>query len=355
MTIDEKVEGLSYAYSFTNVLPLNRLGTQHESLESYRKSVPVKKSLKQKYYTLIIVTAQNRRILLGHKLRGFGEGFYNSFGGKIENEIDKSPAHSAVRELGEETNIHVSLHTMQKGSIGTLFFTSADNDVEMVVHLFHVKLLLTCACCNEIDNNRNTYNFNDLKVTEDFIFIDCKSIQKCDEIAPIWFRDWREIPLDNMFADDSVWLTYILDNLERQGKNFNIKLNGFFHFESGGTEINTIMHRFLDTQICSKNKLDHNLTLEKRLFHALHRNDIHSPTIKEFKECWAVAKSVQTFFGKDKFDVIIDVAGGHGALAGKLAAFVRLVNLISQDTRQFFLIRCFNLFLHFCSKLFYLY
>ncbi len=348
MTKDDEVEGLSYyASSFTNVLPPNRLGTHHKSLESYRESVPIKETLKQKCYTLIIVTAQNRRILLGHKLRGFGKGFYNSFGGKIENEIDKSPAHGAVRELGEETNIHVSLQTMQKGSIGTLFFTSADNDVEMVVHLFHVRLILTCSCCNDAKNKKNAYTLNDLNVTEDFVFIDCKSIKKCDEITPVWFRDWREIPLNNMFADDSVWLTYILDNLERESKNFYIKLNGFFHFESGGTKINTIMHRFLDTQICSENnitdgnenfmkhKLDHNFTLEKRLFHALHRNDIHSPTIKEFKECWAVAKSVQKFFGKDKFDVIIDVAGGHGALGGKLPVFVRLTRIISQDSCQY--------------------
>lgn len=66
--------------------------------------------------------------------------------------------------------------------------------------------------------------------------------------------------------------------------------------------------------------------MKKCLFHALHDNGIHSPSIKEFKECWAFCNTVRNAFKlsstrNDKsakrscIDVVIDVAGGHGALA----------------------------------------
>jgi hypothetical protein len=61
-------------------------------------------------------------------------------------------------------------------------------------------------------------------------------------------------------------------------------------------------------------------TLEQRLFHELHDNKIHSPSIKEFNEAFAYLNAVRSVFGSSKenknaFDYVIDVAGGHGALA----------------------------------------
>jgi hypothetical protein len=58
-------------------------------------------------------------------------------------------------------------------------------------------------------------------------------------------------------------------------------------------------------------------SLEKKLFHSLHSREIRSPTVKEFKECWSFANTVRSFLGKDTsrgLKVVIDVAGGHGAL-----------------------------------------
>lgn len=68
------------------------------------------------------------------------------------------------------------------------------------------------------------------------------------------------------------------------------------------------------------------LSLEKRLFHSLHQHKIIS--VKEFKESWAFCNTVLRHFGKSsknlgnnniekkypQIDVVIDVAGGHGAL-----------------------------------------
>mmetsp|Transcript_18236 Transcript_18236/g.44057 ORF Transcript_18236/g.44057 Transcript_18236/m.44057 type:complete len:389 (+) Transcript_18236:328-1494(+) len=76
-------------------------------------------------------------------------------------------------------------------------------------------------------------------------------------------------------------------------------------------------------------------TLEQRLFHAIHGKRIQSPSVKEFKECWAFCNVVRkslvnkqdtssSIKSKNRsrsrshqstWDIVIDVAGGHGALA----------------------------------------
>lgn len=61
-------------------------------------------------------------------------------------------------------------------------------------------------------------------------------------------------------------------------------------------------------------------TLEQRLFHALHERR-QTPSIKEFNECFAFQNSVRSAFAskrnpKVEWDIVIDVAGGHGALGG---------------------------------------
>ena len=55
--------------------------------------------------------------------------------------------------------------------------------------------------------------------------------------------------------------------------------------------------------------------MEQRLFHELHNNLVRSPTIKEFKESYAFVNAVRKMFPRQTFDLVLDVAGGHGALA----------------------------------------
>lgn len=60
--------------------------------------------------------------------------------------------------------------------------------------------------------------------------------------------------------------------------------------------------------------------MEQRLFHTLHDNQSNILSIKEFKESYAFCSAVCMAFSKrkhknDKLDIVIDVAGGHGALA----------------------------------------
>ncbi|KAI5843857.1 NUDIX hydrolase domain-like protein [Morchella snyderi] len=58
----------------------------------------------RKLYTLIVpVDVDSQRVLLGYKKRGFGEGKYNGFGGKVEP--GETIAEGAIRELEEEACI----------------------------------------------------------------------------------------------------------------------------------------------------------------------------------------------------------------------------------------------------------
>lgn len=265
---------------FPKALPPSRLGQSHDTLDAFRTAQGDFVASKSKEYTLIVVTeSKHQRILLGLKNRGFGMGMYNSFGGKFDHP-DETVEQCASRELQEETNILVTADVIKKHKVGILRMTFEDSPTEMILHLFHVY----------IDIHKHT-------------------IQECEEITPQWYDDWHQIPLDNMFADDSLWLTQLLTS------KAPISINGWYHFQAGGQDTNTILFYYMNVQP------KQSFTLEQKLFHKLHDNQIHSPSVKEFKESFAFCNAVRAFFGKfdkNSFDVIIDVAGGHGALAALL-------------------------------------
>jgi len=271
---------------FRHVLPASRLGKSHDSLEDFRDAIAPFVSIKSKHYTLVLIVTEPHveRILLGFKQRGFGKNMYNSFGGKVEDGEDLDEC--ASRELLEETGIAVSQEHMATCHVGELRFSFDDSDTEMVVHVFRV--------------NVSTSNEK-----EGMIYVDPSDIRPCEEIVPEWFDSYQEIPFENMFADDSLWLTQLLSF----PANKRIWMEGHFHFEPGGQEVNTIRHYHLTFEKRS---------LEQQLFHQLHIHRVHNPSIKEFKEAYAFAKAVQSSFRKSKFDIVMDVAGGHGALAALL-------------------------------------
>jgi 8-oxo-dGTP pyrophosphatase MutT (NUDIX family) len=212
--------------AFRHALPSSRLGQEHESIESFREAadfVPTK----QKEYSLVVITEPaRRRILLGEKHRGFGKGMHNSFGGKLEP--GESDVESAKRELEEETGICVPMERMAQSKLGTFWFTFEDSPTEMVVHAFRINV-----SCNGSTTSSG-------EMDESIFRIDPSVIRGCEEITPVWFPDWHDIPLHNMFADDSVWLTRVLSSQEE------VLVDGWFHFEPGGQEVNTILHYYMD-------------------------------------------------------------------------------------------------------------
>jgi 8-oxo-dGTP pyrophosphatase MutT (NUDIX family) len=304
--ITANVNALENRRDFKHALPRNRLGKQHGSLEEFLRATKGpgenKVGTKVVRYTLIVVTSAPRRILLGKKHRGFGHGMYNSFGGKIES--GESNDAGAARELFEETGIQQLPHppscdaasaaatspfTMKNCRAGTLRFTFADSAREMMVYLYRVRLSF-----RDEGGERETRTHGATTLT-----VSSKTtIRGCDEISPIWFDDWSDAPLDNMFADDSIWLPILLSG------SYSC-MDGRFHFAAGGQETNNLTDFYLN--------LKPN-TLEHRLFNALHERSMNSRGIKEFKEAYAFFNVIRQVYKKHKFDVVIDVAGGHGAL-----------------------------------------
>eukprot|EP00977_Amphora_coffeiformis_P011660 scaffold2804_cov181-Amphora_coffeaeformis.AAC.28 len=288
---------LSARRKFTNVQPEGKLGTPHESLEAFRKAANFVPETEKKYTLVLVTEPTKQRMLLGQKHRGFGKGMFNSFGGKIEP--GESDAESARRELEEETGIDVPIEVMSNAKVGVLHFTFADSPMKMTVHLFRINVTVSTPINKENSSSK-------------YFPLDPTVIRGCEEITPHWFEDWHNIPLNNMFADDSVWLTHLLESKK------DLVLDGYFHFHPGGQETNQIMHWYLDTHT----KKVGTYTLEQRLFHELHNQRVRSPTIKEFKESYAFVNAVRKMFGKenDIFDVVLDVAGGHGALGALFLA-----------------------------------
>ena len=59
-------------------------------------------------------------------------------------------------------------------------------------------------------------------------------------------------------------------------------------------------------------------SLERKLFLALRHAGSNSPTTKEFHETFAFADACRNHYGISGYDAVIDVCGGHGALAAIL-------------------------------------
>jgi hypothetical protein len=327
-------------HQFTHVLPVNRLGEQHTSLESYKNAVVATNSpLNSKEYTLVVVTEPlRRRILLGLKQRGFGKGLFNSFGGKLDpGETD---GECACRELEEETGIALDNDVTMLHKVGILRYTFDDSQTEMIMNLF--RLNIKTSVCERRTNDKSSSideNFNSDSThasSSDLVDVDPSVIRGCDEITPQWFDDWYDIPLNNMFADDSIWLTRLLSTNTIQC------FNGWFHFQKGGQDVNTILHYYLTLSndevisVTPSSSQPSSFSLEQRLFHRLHDNQTRSPSpsIKEFKECFAFCNVVRSFLSKDAFHVVIDVAGGHGALAALFLITTSATEAIVIDPAQ---------------------
>jgi len=123
-----------------------------------------------------MVLGENK-ILLGMKKRGFGEGRWNGFGGKVEE--GETIESSAIRELKEEAGIEAK----KINKIGILEFSFENDPKKLEAHIF--------------------------KITE-FTGEPTES----EEMKPQWFN-FDEIPFFQMWSDDEHWFPYLLN-----GKSF---------------------------------------------------------------------------------------------------------------------------------------
>ncbi|KAF6744832.1 nudix-type domain-containing protein 1 isoform p22 [Ephemerocybe angulata] len=134
----------------------------------------------KRHYTNAFVV-QDNKILLGMKKRGWGQGKYNGFGGKVDP--GETPLEAAKRELEEESGIQAPL--VHAGHL--LFLTEA---VEWAFHI-------------------------DIYKAESYT----GTITESDEMKPEWFSTTSDpsaelpmIPFDRMWETDHVWLPLLIAN-----------------------------------------------------------------------------------------------------------------------------------------------
>uniref|UniRef100_A0A1Y1NIZ7 Oxidized purine nucleoside triphosphate hydrolase n=1 Tax=Photinus pyralis TaxID=7054 RepID=A0A1Y1NIZ7_PHOPY len=126
--------------------------------------------MKQKIYTLVFVKKQNE-VLLGLKVRGFGVGLWNGFGGKVEQ--GESIQEGAKRELKEESNLDVD----KLKHVGIV--TYKEDFCRAIVHVF---------------TTHNTTSH--LKASE--------------EMNPVTWYNFSNIPYQKMWPDAKLWYPYML-------------------------------------------------------------------------------------------------------------------------------------------------
>ena len=121
--------------------------------------------------TLLFVI-QNERILLIRKKRGLGAGKINGPGGRLE--ADETPLQAAIREVEEELCI-TPKHIKEYGSLSFQFVDG-------------YKLFCSVFTARDFSGTPT----------------------ETDEAIPLWFP-LSEIPYDEMWADDILWLPRLLN------------------------------------------------------------------------------------------------------------------------------------------------
>jgi|TARA_B100001971_G_C18158581_1_gene520064 8-oxo-dGTP diphosphatase/2-hydroxy-dATP diphosphatase len=133
----------------------------------------------KKLLTLCIIHKDNK-VLLGFKKRGFGEGRWNGFGGKVEK--NETIEDSVLREIEEEAGI-VPIDLRKRG----VFEFTFEGDPEILeVHFFSA---------SEFKGDP----------------------KESEEMRPQWFSE-DEVPFDDMWPDDIHWFPLFIDDKNFKGK-----------------------------------------------------------------------------------------------------------------------------------------
>lgn len=132
---------------------------------------------------LVVIENPEQALLLGLKKRGFGQGKFNGFGGKIQaGETNKA---AALRELKEESGLIAHEENLEQ--VGYIeFFFSGHPELDHPVYIYLVR--------NWQGEPRET-----------------------EEMKPQWFST-AEIPYNQMWQDDQYWLPAVLQGHKINGK-----------------------------------------------------------------------------------------------------------------------------------------
>ena len=125
--------------------------------------------------TTVVFLVQDDRILLGMKKRGFGAGWWNGYGGKLEG--NESYEQNAVREVEEESGITLLASHLTRAADLVFRF---DSNVDVVTRAY---------------------------IARDF---SGKAVET-EEMKPQWFAG-TDVPYDTMWPGDDKWIPAILAN-----------------------------------------------------------------------------------------------------------------------------------------------
>ncbi|KAK4536182.1 hypothetical protein CDCA_CDCA07G2207 [Cyanidium caldarium] len=151
-----------------------------------------------KRYTLFIGYHWNSPdgecILLGWKKRGFGQGKWNGFGGKIE--AGESAPVAAQRELVEEAGVHCVDGERHSGEQSVC--TRIEREARSLRYAGVLRFRF----------DRDGAAPMDVLLFSGTI-CPCRAPRESDEMRPQWFRR-TEIPYAHMWPDDRIWLPQLL-------------------------------------------------------------------------------------------------------------------------------------------------
>lgn len=127
--------------------------------------------------TLVIIIKESPTpaVLLGYKKKGFGQGKFTGFGGKVE--AGETVLEAAIRELAEETGLR------------------------MLPEQLHPAAVLAFRFPNQNNWSQDVYVFTTV--------FDAQEPAESEEMRPQWFP-FDRLPYKQMWADGRHWLPRIL-------------------------------------------------------------------------------------------------------------------------------------------------
>jgi 8-oxo-dGTP pyrophosphatase MutT (NUDIX family) len=130
---------------------------------------------------IMVIDREQRTVLLGRKSRGFGSGKWNGFGGKVD-PTDANVRDAAVRELHEESGLRVAdPAAMARRAVAYFQYPMGCDARILETHL---------------------YTVDRKDVTGDVV--------ESEEMNPIRWVPFADVPLAEMWADDAYWLPQLL-------------------------------------------------------------------------------------------------------------------------------------------------
>lgn len=147
-----------------------------------------------------IYLLKNGRVCLPLKKRGFGLGWHNGYGGKVQ--AGETLAESAKRELQEESQVEARLLKKQ----AVLTFNFLQTGEKIISHVYR--------CEQYIGRPKET-----------------------EEMKPFWFS-FKRVPYSKMWPDDTFWFESFL-----KGKCFQAS----FDFLDNKPTIGAVRLKFLNT------------------------------------------------------------------------------------------------------------